>query len=122
MRLLNRESDVLSACLQWLHLKGVWAWRQNQSPIPLKDGGYRRFVGLKGVSDILGILPQRVQLVGEKEPTMFGNLLAIETKRPGEKPRPEQQEFLEKVNQLGGIGLCVHSVEELEKKIGPYLA
>src|SRR5581483_1551553 len=87
MRLLNRESIVLSACLQWLQLKGIWAWRQNQGAIPLRDGGYRRFVGLKGVSDILGMLPQTVQVAGEKEPTTFGNILAIEVKRPGEKPR-----------------------------------
>ena len=77
----NRESDVLSACLQWLRWKGVFCWRQNQGAIPLGDGGYRKFVGLKGVSDILGILPETVRVVGVERPVMFGNLLAVEVKR-----------------------------------------
>src|SRR5262245_41846887 len=121
MGLRNRESDVLSACLQWLHLKGVWCWRQNQGAIPLKNGGFRRFVGMKGVSDILGILPQTVRVEGEVEQVTFGNLLAVETKRPGEQLRADQEDFLRRVNELGGVGLCVKSVHELEEKLKPYL-
>lgn len=121
MGLRNRESDLLAACMRWLQMEGVWCWRQNQGAIPLRDGGYRRFVGLKGVSDILGILPQTVVITGEREPVTFGNLLAVETKRPGEKPRPEQQAFLDRVNELGGVGVCVHSVDELERSLRPYL-
>jgi hypothetical protein len=121
MRLRDRESDVLSACLQWLLFKGVWCWRQNQGAIPLPGGGFRRFVGLKGVSDILGILPQTVRVVGDAKPVTFGNLLAVETKRAGEKLRPEQEEFLRQVNERGGVGLCVYSVTELAAKLEPYL-
>jgi hypothetical protein len=41
----DRESDVLSACLQWLTLKRVFHWRQNQGAIPLpRGGGFRKFV------------------------------------------------------------------------------
>lgn len=121
MGLADRESDVLSACLRWLNYKGVWAWRQNQGAIPLPGGRFRRFVGMRGVSDILGILPQTVQVVGEPAPVTFGNLLAVETKRPGEKVRPDQAAFLARVSELGGIGLCVHSVTELERLLSPYL-
>ncbi len=121
MRLLDRESDVLSACLQWLRMKGVWCWRQNQGAIPLKSGGFRRFVGLAGVADILGILPQTVRVIGDEGPVTFGNMLAVETKRRGEKPRPEQAEFLRQVNERGGVGVCVHSVRELEEVLAPYL-
>lgn len=120
MRIADRESDVLAACLQYLAVKGIFAWRQNQGAIPLKDGGYRRFVGLRGVADILGVLPQHVLVVGEGE-MRFGNLLAVEVKRPGQKPRPEQAAFLARVNGLGGVGLCVHSVRELEAGLRPYL-
>jgi hypothetical protein len=121
MRLADHESDVLTACLQWLTLKGVWAWRQNQGAIPLKGGGYRRFVGLKGVADILGILPQRVQVVGQAASVTFGNLLAVETKKRTGKLRPEQVEFLKQVNDRGGIGLWVRSVDDLERQLTPYL-
>ena len=95
MRIADRESDVLAACLQYLAVQGIFAWRQNQGAIPRKEGGYRRFVGLRGVSDILGILPHAAEVVGEGE-VRFGNLLAVEVKRPGEKPRPEQTAFLER--------------------------
>ena len=121
MQLTNRETDVLASCLQWLRMKGVWCWRQNQGAIPLKSGGYRRFVGLKGVADILGILPQTVRVIGDEHPVIFGNMLAVETKREGEKPRPEQVEFLRLVNERGGVGVCVHSVTELEEALAPYL-
>jgi hypothetical protein len=121
MRLRNRESDVLSGCLAWLQLNGVWCWRQNQGAIPLPGGGFRRFVGLKGVSDILGILPQTVRLADESAPVTFGNLLAVETKRPGEKLRPEQEAFLRQVNERGGVALCECSVTELAERLGPYL-
>jgi hypothetical protein len=120
MRIADRESDVLAACLQYLSLKGVYAWRQNQGAIPLKGGGYRKFVGLRGVADILGILSQRVDLPGEGE-VRFGNLLAVEVKRPGEKPRPDQAAFLARVNELGGVGVCVHSVRELQERLAAYL-
>ena len=120
MRIADRESDVLAACLQYLTVKGIFAWRQNQGAIPLRNGGYRRFVGLRGVSDILGILPQRVEVIGEGA-VRFGNLLAVEVKRPGEKPRPEQSAFLERVNELGGVGFCVHSVAELAARLRPFL-
>lgn len=120
MRIVNRESDVLAACLHYLALKGVFAWRQNQGAIPLTGGGYRKFVGLRGVADILGILPQQVDLPGEGR-VRFGNLLAVEVKRPGEKPRPDQGAFLARVNELGGVGVCVHSVRELEERLTPYL-
>ena len=120
VRAFDRESDVLAGCLQYLLLQGIFAWRQNQGAIPRKDGGYRRFVGLRGVSDILGILPQRVEIVGEG-PVQFGNLLAVEVKRAGEKPRPDQAAFLTRVNELGGVGLCVHSVGELEARLRPYI-
>ena len=121
MQIADRESDVLAACLQYLILKGLYVWRQNQGAIPRKGGGYRRFVGLRGVADILGILPQRVEVVGEGE-IRFGNILAVEVKRPGEKPRPEQAAFLARVNELGGVGLCVHSVQELEKQLRPFVS
>jgi VRR-NUC domain len=122
MGIRDRESDVLTACLQWLHWKGLFCWRQNQGAIPLKGGGYRKFVGLKGVSDILGILPETVTVAGVVGPVTFGTLLAVEVKRPGEKLRSDQAEFLKNVNDRGGIGIVVHSIHELERQLEPFLS
>jgi len=121
MRVSNKESDLVRACLDWLALHRVKAWRMNNTGIfdPVKKI-HRSFHGLRGVSDILGILPQTVRLAEGDEET-FGNFLAIEVKKPGEKPRPEQDTFLEDIRAAGGIALCVHSLRELEEQLVPFL-
>ncbi|HTU17360.1 MAG TPA: VRR-NUC domain-containing protein [Gemmataceae bacterium] len=121
MRLSNKESDLVRACLDWLALHRIKAWRMNNTGIfdPVKKV-HRGFRGLRGVSDILGILPQTVWLAEGVEET-FGNFLAIEVKRLGEKPRPEQETFLEDIRAAGGIALCVHSLRELEEQLRPFL-
>jgi hypothetical protein len=121
MRLSNKETDLVRACLDWLALHRIKAWRMNNTGIfdPVKKI-HRRFHGLRGVSDILGILPQRVRLAGGEE-ELFGNFLAIEVKKPGENPRPEQETFLHDIRGGGGIALCVHSLGELEEQLRPFL-
>lgn len=42
-----------------------------------------------------------------------GRFFAAEVKKPGEKPTPEQQLFIEKVNESGGLGMCISDVQEL---------
>ena len=116
MLVAAKESDIQKACLEWLHYQGIFAWRSNQVPVPLKGGGFRRFVGLRGVSDILGILPQRCSCA------LQGVFLAVEVKRPRTgRLSPEQKAFLAKVNDLGGLGIVVTSVEDLEEQLQPHL-
>ena len=120
MRLSTKEIDVVRVCLDWLALHRIMAWRCNNTGI--YDPGkkvFRTFQGLKGVSDILGIFPQTVELDGKKE--TFGNFLAIEVKRPGEELREDQAEFLKNIRERGGIGLCVHSLRELEEQMRAFL-
>jgi hypothetical protein len=121
MRLSTKESDIVRACLDWLALHHILAWRMNNTGVfdPARKR-FRSFRGLAGVSDILGILPQVVRL-DDGTAVTFGNFLAVEVKRPGEKPRPEQEAFLDGIRQRGGIGLCVHSLRELEEQIRPFL-
>ena len=57
------------------------------------------------MSDILGILPD-------------GRFLAVECKREkGGVVSPEQKEFLLNINANGGVGIVVHSVDELAKAL-----
>jgi hypothetical protein len=116
MGIRAKEIDLVRACLDWLGLRQIKAWRMNNTGVfdPVKKV-YRTFRGLRGVSDILGIVPQTVELDGER--VTFGNFLAIEVKRPGEALRPDQEEFLREVRARGGIGLCVHSLAELEQQM-----
>jgi len=102
MGIANRESDVLSACLQFLALKGIFCWRSNNTPVyDTARKRYRAFRGLKGVADILGVLPD-------------GLFLAVEVKKPGGRRSIEQEAFLNHVRQLGGVALCVDSVTALQ--------
>ena len=121
MGLSVKETDLVRACLDWLALHGILAWRANNTGIfdPTRRC-FRSFHGLKGVADVLGILPRTVRLADGGEAT-FGSLLAVECKRPGQKPRAEQAAFLEDVAARGGIAVCVHSLRELEEELGPFL-
>ena len=57
-------------------------------------------VGVHGESDIMG---HRIS---------DGKAFYIEVKLPGEKPREDQQKFLEAMARKGAISGCAHSVEE----------
>lgn len=57
-------------------------------------------IGQHGESDIFG---HRIS---------DGKALYIEVKLPGEKPREDQQKFLDAMKRAGAITGCAHSVEE----------
>lgn len=56
--------------------------------------------GEVGASDMIGFLKG-------------GRFLAVETKRPGERATQEQAQFIDMVNECGGLGICVSDVQEL---------
>jgi hypothetical protein len=121
MRLRNKETDLVRACLDWLALHGVMAWRANNTGVfdPVKKV-YRSFHGRKGVADILGVLSRSAPGGGDG-PETVGLFLAVEVKRPGERPRADQEAFLDDIRRRGGVGLCVHSLTELEAGLRGHL-
>lgn len=98
----QREGDILKACLEYLKLRGVFAWRNNNAGVMRESKGRKfwTFTGLRGVSDILGVLPD-------------GRFLAVEVKRPGEVPTEAQSVFLAQVEQSGGVSCWVDDVAKL---------
>lgn len=102
------ESAVLTACLDWLTLRGVYHWRHFNAGVydPVHKVHRKPPKGWKpGVADIIGILPD-------------GRLLAVEIKRPDSgKLSKTQAAFLDAVNRLGGLALCVRGVDELERAL-----
>lgn len=104
-----KEQDILNACLQYLQLRGFLAWRQNSGAVVSVHQGRRRFVrfnGAPGCADILGI-------VGH-----LGTFLAVEIKRPGNKPTAKQLSFLDAVRRHGGMAIVADSVESLARQLG----
>jgi hypothetical protein len=99
-----KEADVLNAVLQYLSIKKIPAWRQNSGALKNAHGQLVRF-GKKDSADITGIDPKT------------GHRIAIECKAPGKSLREGQRQFLDMINRCMGIGICVHSVEELEVEL-----
>ena len=95
-----KEGDVLNAVLQYLSIQRIPAWRQNSGALKDARGRLVRF-GKKNSADITGIDPKT------------GRRIEIECKAPGKELREGQGQFLDMINRCSGIGICVHSVDEL---------
>jgi hypothetical protein len=99
------EGAVVKACLEYLALRGVYAYRQNTGAAEYEDKtGKKRFVryGKLGASDIVGLLPG-------------GRFIAVECKAPGGRLSEHQAEFLQDIERMGGLAVVARSVEDLEK-------
>jgi len=103
----TRESDVVTGCLEYLSYRGILAWRSNNTGIydPVKQR-FRSFRGLRGVSDILGVLPPE------------GRMLAVECKAPKGWLSQEQAVFLDRVLAAGGLALVIRDVADLARAMG----
>lgn len=102
------EGEVQNQILEYLNFKQIFNWRQNTMGVYCgKDNqGNARFrkAPTTGVSDILGVLSN-------------GRFLAIECKRPGGKPTPEQLEFIDSVNNNGGLAFIADSLDVVMEKL-----
>jgi hypothetical protein len=87
-------------------LPHVVLWRNNTGTFRTESGGMMRTGLCVGSADLIGILAP------------MGRFLALEVKRPGEKPTKEQELFLELVRKSGGVAAVVHSVEEALAVVG----
>ena len=93
------ENEVLKQCLEYLQIKGIFAFRNNTGAVKIG----KRFIrfGYAGSSDILGILPD-------------GRFLAVECKREkGGVVSPVQKMFLKEIQDNNGVACVVHSAKEL---------
>jgi hypothetical protein len=115
LRPVAGEAAVLAACLKLLKLRRVPAWRNNSGMFPgFGAGGRKRPVraGLgTGSADIVGILGG--PFLGDVPSA--GRLLAVEIKRPGERPTAAQVAWLRAVNAAGGLAFWVDDVAELAR-------
>jgi hypothetical protein len=101
-----KEADVLRAVDQWLTLKRMPHWRVNSGGLKDSHGRLVRF-GAKGMADFCAI-----------GPAPEGKSIWIECKRPvGGVVSEAQQEFLDCINNRGGIGIVVNSIESLEQQL-----
>lgn len=99
------ESVVLRACLDYLAVIGVKAWRNNKGAGKFrnKKGGERflRFGGPDGASDIIGYCRSN------------GRAVFIETKASDGTASDEQRKFIAEANAAGCFAAIVRSLDEL---------
>ena len=100
---MNRNqphNDLVNVCLSWLAIAKIPAW-QNNSGAYKRGKSYIRY-GFPGSPDILGCLPPN------------GRILGVECKTGAGKPTDEQVEFLRTINDAGGLGIVVYTLDELQ--------
>lgn len=105
------EKQIQKVILEYLVAVGIFAWRQNTGAVVIGEGKSRRFLrfGVKGMADILGVLP-------------CGKLLAIEVKTKIGKVSPYQDSFLGEVRKRGGHTIVARSVEDVASFLKEYKA
>lgn len=111
MKKVGTETQLKKQVLEWLNYQsGVFAWSSGTGTFFIKDKGKTRCfrAGIKGMSDILGIIKG-------------GVFLAIELKVKYNQPTIDQKMFLEKIKGLGGIGIVAHSLDEVIAYLKDYL-
>ena len=96
------EAEITASIRGVLKMVNVFHWKAWQGPMSQP----------KGVSDIIGILPKGVAA------SDGGRFLAIEVKRPGGRVSPHQQQFIDRVNRMGGLGFVAYSVEDVITRLG----
>ena len=88
------EQQITQQIRQVLKICRVWHWKSWQGPMSFP----------KGISDVLGCYQ--------------GRFLAIEIKKHGGRVSPDQQKFIDRVNDEGGIAFVAWSVDDVVKRLG----
>jgi hypothetical protein len=110
------ETQIQAAILDWLRVEQaqgrvVWFARINGGATRNAQGRFLTFYRLyllgraersRGYADVHGMLAG-------------GRYFALEIKKPGERPTPEQAQFLQAVHDGGGIGAVVTSFEHVRE-------
>lgn len=92
------NDEIYDAAKTSDHIK---LWRNNRG-IAIQGGHQVRYgVGPNGAADWIGY--RRLFVTAEMVGKSFAQFLAIEAKRPGEKPDDNQQRFLNSINAAGGV-------------------
>jgi len=97
-----KETDIQKAILDYLSVKRIFHWRQNNGAIyDPKIGGYRSHTGMKGVPDIICVID--------------GQFVGIEVKGPRGRQSADQKIFERRLIENGGKYILAKSVTDIEE-------
>lgn len=94
------ERDLQNSIIDLLSKKGHFVWKMVNRGFQLPSGGWMHSA-VVGVPDILGVQKGT------------GKLIGVEVKMKGRKPTQEQVAFLDRIRELGGIGLVAYSIDDV---------
>lgn len=94
------EIIIQKAILIYLQHLNIFAWRNNNTGLFDPRTQSYRAAPLKGISDIIGILPD-------------GRFLAIEVKTKKGKTTQEQLDFLNNIQYNGGVACVARNIEDV---------
>ena len=98
---MTPEGAVVRACLDYLTVRRITAWRNNTTGIyDEKAKRFRTNAGRNGIADIIGCLPG-------------GRLLAVECKAGRGRLSPAQIEFQRDIVEAGGLHNVAYSLDDL---------
>lgn len=98
------EQHIQKQILDYLRFRGIPCYKHQNAGIRKPDGSYIP-THTRGVSDIIGCIPKT------------GRFLAIEVKRPGGKPTSEQKQFIDTINDAGGLAFVASSIDDVLVKL-----
>ena len=108
-----KEREIQKSILDWLRYKKIFCWKNSSVGIYKAKTGKYIPIGMKGISDILGII-QRGKDGG-------GIFLAIEVKREGCYATENQLKFIDEINKKGGIAFIARNIEDVSEKLKVFL-
>ena len=100
---MRSESEILKRVMLEASRLGCVVFRNHVGGFYAKDGSFHRTGLCKGSSDLIGWLN--------------GKFLAIEVKKKGGRVNPAQENFINRLNESGGIGLFCDDEKKLKKLI-----
>src|SRR3990167_10530073 len=99
------EQQIQKTIIDYLRFKKYVVFKHHSTGSTIREGKPVYFAhGEKGISDIIACSPK-------------GTFVAIEVKKPGGRPSPEQLDFLARVKANNGIGILAYSLDEVMEVI-----
>lgn len=95
------ESAILKEVMLEASKHGCIVWRNETGGYKLANGGFVRAGLCNGSSDLIGLYK--------------GRFLAIEIKRPGKKLSKDQENFINRVNENGGIAFICDDAKNFKE-------
>lgn len=104
------EKAIENAILSFLWAEKIYCWKNETQGTfdPIRKTFRKHPNKKKGVSDILGILPD-------------GRFLAIEVKSKVGRLSPDQKAFIEDIVARDGIAFVARSIEDVQRHMAYYL-